>query len=164
MLPIYEGQNFDVLLDYAHTPGSFRRLFPILRASCRKRIIALFGSAGERDLDKRPIQGAIAAEYADIIILTNEDPRLEDPMAIINDIARGAEDSDCSIHKIPDRRRAIEQAMEIAEEGDMLVSLGKGHEASVILRDGKIPWDEEAELRTALRAALNKQNGRLPDE
>ena len=148
MLSLFQGQNFDVIVDYAHTPGSFRRLFPMLRLVCRKRLIAVFGSAGERDTEKRPIQGSIAAEYADIIILTDEDPRLEDSTAIINDIAGGI--SNCPVHKISDRRAAIEKAINIAEDGDMVVMLGKGHEKSIITAAGSIPWDEEAEVRTAL--------------
>ena len=157
MLSITHGQNFDVIIDYAHTPGSFRKLFPMLRRSCQRRLIAVFGSAGERDIEKRPIQGAIAAEYADVIILTDEDPRREDSMDIIDDIARGAEESDCVIHKIPDRRRAIEKAVSIAEKGDMLVTLGKGHEASIIIAEEKLPWDEEAELRTAIERLGNRR-------
>ena len=157
MLSLFHGQNFHVIVDYAHTPGSFRRIFPMLRRFCRKRLIAVFGSAGERDLEKRPIQGAIAASYADIIILTNEDPRLEDAMNIIDDIAAGvdgsaggAKKSDCIIHKIPDRRAAIRQAIDIAHEGDMVIMLGKGHEGSIIHAHGKAAWNEEAEARAAL--------------
>lgn len=152
MLPLFHGQPFAALVDYAHTPGSFRVVFPMFRKSCSGKLIAVFGSAGERDVEKRPIQGEIAAEYADILVITDEDPRLEDSMAIINEIARGAEKSGfpCEIHRISDRREAIRQAMSLAGEGDLIVMLGKGHEGSIIMAHGKEPWDEEQVAREIL--------------
>jgi UDP-N-acetylmuramoyl-L-alanyl-D-glutamate--2,6-diaminopimelate ligase len=152
MLPLLHGQPFAAIVDYAHTPGSFRTVFPVFRASCQGKLIAVFGSAGERDVEKRPIQGEIAAEYADILVITDEDPRLEDPMVIIDAIAAGAEGSGhpCEIHRIPDRRSAIAAAMGMAGPGDLVVMLGKGHEGSIITARGKEPWDEEQAARQAL--------------
>jgi UDP-N-acetylmuramoyl-L-alanyl-D-glutamate--2,6-diaminopimelate ligase len=152
MLPLFHGQPFAALVDYAHTPGSFRSVFPAFRQSCPGRLIAVFGSAGERDVAKRPIQGQIASEYADILVITDEDPRLEDSMAIIDQIAGGAEESGhpCEIHRIPDRRTAIRRAFELAGKGDLVVMLGKGHEGSIITAEGKLPWDEEQVARELL--------------
>ena len=152
MRPIREGQPFGVLVDYAHTPGSFSALLPVLRKSCAGRLILVFGSGGERDLEKRPIQGRIAGQYADRIILTNEDPRLEDPRSLLKQIAAGVEGSDAEVRIVPDRREAIRTAFVDAQEGDLVALLGKGHEQSIILKDGKIPWDEETVAREELAA------------
>ncbi|MBI9105750.1 MAG: UDP-N-acetylmuramoyl-L-alanyl-D-glutamate--2,6-diaminopimelate ligase [Spirochaetales bacterium] len=145
------GQDFTALIDYAHTPGSFRKLFPDLRQQTAGRLIAVFGSAGERDIEKRPEQGEIAAGYADILVLTDEDPRGDDGMNIIREIAGGAKNAvrsiqleeDSNLFLIPDRREAIQKAFSIAEAGDTVVMLGKGHESSIIYADGPRPWDEE---------------------
>ncbi len=152
MLPLFHGQPFSAIVDYAHTPGSFRKVFPLFRESCGGRLIAVFGSAGERDVEKRPVQGQIAAEYADILVITNEDPRLEDEQTIISHISAGARKSDrfCEILEIPNRRNAIKKAFEIALPGDLVVMLGKGHEGSIIMAEGKIPWDEESVARQIL--------------
>ena len=139
------GQNFTVIVDYAHTPGSFTKIFPLIKKSVKKRLISVFGSAGERDIEKRAIQGKIASEYSDIIILSDEDPRGEDPMTIIDQIESGViRDFDRSfIYKIPDRQSAINKAMEIAEPGDTVILLGKAHESSIIYKDHFIPWNEK---------------------
>lgn len=145
-------KDFSVLVDYAHTPGAYRKLFPILRKRTEGRLIALFGSAGERDTEKRQIQGKIASRYADIIILTDEDPRGEDPRKILEDIKKGCtgrmEGKDLFL--IQDRRKAIKHAFKTAGMGDLVVLLGKGHESSIIYRDGPSPWDEKAEAVKAL--------------
>ena len=149
-----EGQNFDVIVDYAHTPGAFTKLFPMMRASCRGRLMALFGSAGERDTEKRPIQGEIASRYCDILILADEDPRGETSMGVIDDIAAGVvpEFDRKNLYKIPDRTQAIEKAVSLAKKGDTILLLGKGHESTIIYKDGPIPWDE----RTIAEQALKK--------
>jgi UDP-N-acetylmuramoyl-L-alanyl-D-glutamate--2,6-diaminopimelate ligase len=112
----------------------------------------VFSSAGERDLEKRPVLGEIASRYADLIILADEDPRGEEPLAVLRDVARGCrgrgEGEDLLL--IPDRRRAIRRAFTLAREGDMVVLLGKGHEGSIIYADGPMAWDEETEARRAL--------------
>lgn len=144
MTPIRRGQPFSVLVDYAHTPGAFEKLFPQVRKFTRGRLIAVFGSAGERDVEKRPLQGSIASRYADLIILTNEDPRLEDPMKILQDIAKGCQGKTegKDLFYIPDRTEAIRLAFQKALSQDTVVLLGKGHENSIILPSGPIPWDE----------------------
>lgn len=152
MVPVEMGQPFTLLVDYAHTPGSFEKLFPILREQTPERLVAVFGSAGERDVEKRPIQGEIASRYSDIIVLADEDPRQEDAAAITAQIAAG-----CSgkvegetLFIIHNRSEAILHACSLAREGDTVVLLGKGHEGSIIYADGPREWDEETEARKAL--------------
>lgn len=150
MVPVRLGQPFRVLVDYAHTPGSFEKLFPQLRRQTTGRLIALFGSAGERDIEKRSRLGEIASQYSDIVVLADEDPRGEEPGAILREVAAGCtgtqEGEDLII--IEDRVEAMRRAFFIAREGDLVVLLGKGHEGTIIYADGPIPWDEE---ETAVR-------------
>jgi len=152
MVPVDCGQPFQVIVDYAHTPGSFRKLFPGLRNQTEKRLIAVFGSAGERDLEKRPIQGEIASEFCDIIILTDEDPRGDEPQDILEEIAAGCSgmSRDETLYLIEDRPAAIRKAFSLAREGDTVILLGKGHEGSIIYQTGPVPWDEEKEAIRAL--------------
>jgi UDP-N-acetylmuramoyl-L-alanyl-D-glutamate--2,6-diaminopimelate ligase len=168
MTPVQCGQNFEVLVDYAHTPSSFEAIFPPLRSRLDKtggRIISLFGSAGERDTKKRPQQGQIAARYSDIVILTDEDPRGEEPAAILENIASGipgigvsgdASVSSGTFHReenlflIPDRPQAIRRAFSLARKGDLVLLLGKGHENSIIYRDHTMKYDAIAEAEKAL--------------
>ena len=160
MNAIDKGQPFEVVVDYAHTPSSFNTIFPPLRKRLNKkggRIISVFGSAGERDTQKRPEQGKIAAEYSDIIILTDEDPRGEKPMDILEEIARGVETEAAAIFKrgenlflIPDRPAAIRRALSLARPGDLVLLLGKSHENSIIYADHVMPFDEIAETEKAL--------------
>ncbi|MDC7224019.1 MAG: UDP-N-acetylmuramoyl-L-alanyl-D-glutamate--2,6-diaminopimelate ligase [Spirochaetales bacterium] len=153
MTRVQGAQPFDVVVDYAHSPGSFEKVLPALKTLSEGKMIVVFGSAGERDVDKRSDQGEIASDYGDIIILTDEDPRLEDPMAILEDIAFGINDKvrDESLFLIPDRRKALKKALDLAGEGDIVVALGKGHESSIIYSDGPHPWNEEAVLEELLR-------------
>jgi UDP-N-acetylmuramoyl-L-alanyl-D-glutamate--2,6-diaminopimelate ligase len=156
MEPVVAGQPFDVIVDYAHNPDSFAQVLGMLRPLTAGRIIAVFGSAGERDLAKRPIQGEIAARHCELLILTDEDPRGEDREAIIAAIAQGAERAGRREGKgylrIPDRAAAIDAAMAAARPGDLVLLLGKGHEGSIIYADYSLPWDEAAEARRALAA------------
>ncbi|MCF6335882.1 MAG: UDP-N-acetylmuramyl-tripeptide synthetase, partial [Spirochaetales bacterium] len=144
MISVDLGQNFEVLVDYAHSPGSFEILFPSLRKMTTGRLIALFGSAGERDVAKRSVHGAIADRYSDIIILADEDPRGEDPLTIIEDIASGCtgKTKDRDLFYIPNRMEAIKFAFNLAEKDDLVVLLGKGHESSIIYEKNSIPWKE----------------------
>ena len=155
MTALDKGQDFEVMVDYAHTPSSFQTIFPPLRERIGKRggrIISLFGSAGERDTLKRPEQGRIAAQWSDILVLTDEDPRGEDPLAILEEIARGAaarkrgED----LFLIPGRPAAIRKAFSLARKGDLVLLLGKGHENSIIYADKTIDYDEIREAEQAL--------------
>lgn len=145
MITVDMGQNFTVIVDYAHSPGSFELLFPALRKMAKGRLIPVFGSAGERDIDKRSRQGEIADKYSDIIILTDEDPRGDDPLEIIMDIASGCRNRvpEKDIFFIENRQEAIKFAFTIAEENDLVVLLGKGHESTIIYKNGPIPWKEK---------------------
>lgn len=152
MSPIHKGQPFEVLVDYAHTPSSFYTVFPPLRQKTQGRIISLFGSGGERDTKKRPVQGKIASEYSDIVILSDEDPRGEEPMELLEMIAAGCTSlkRNENLFLIPDRKAAIRKAFSLARPGDAVLLLGKSHENSIIYKDRVIPYDEIKEAETAL--------------
>ena len=139
------GQPFRVVVDFAHTPESFRELFSLVKPLTEGNLIAVFGSAGERDTAKRPLQGEIASEFADLIILTDEDPRGEDPMTILEDIAAGIRRQvrGSSLLLEPDRREAMRRAFQAAEKGDTVLLLGKGHEQSIQYADRTMSWNEE---------------------
>jgi UDP-N-acetylmuramoyl-L-alanyl-D-glutamate--2,6-diaminopimelate ligase len=148
------GQPFDVVVDYAHTPAAFERLFPWVRTVSRGRIIAVFGSAGERDPGKRPMQGRAASRWCDVVVLTDEDPRGEDRMAILGEIAAGCEGKTRGVDLFlePDRPAAIRLAFGLARPGDAVLLLGKGHEGSIIGPAGSAAWDERAEAERTLAA------------
>jgi UDP-N-acetylmuramoyl-L-alanyl-D-glutamate--2,6-diaminopimelate ligase len=158
MTAIHKGQPFDVFVDYAHTPSSFESVFPPLRERLHKtggRLISLFGSAGERDTQKRPEQGRIAGLWSDIVILADEDPRGEVPMDILEEIALGCAANPRlrrgeELFLIPDRKAAIRKAFSLAHPGDTALLLGKGHENSIIYATETLPYDEIAEAEKAL--------------
>ncbi|MCL2180826.1 MAG: UDP-N-acetylmuramoyl-L-alanyl-D-glutamate--2,6-diaminopimelate ligase [Treponema sp.] len=157
MTKIDRGQNYDVIVDFAHTPSSFRSVLHPLRSRTEGRIICLFGSAGERDTEKRSEQGKIASQYTDIIVLTDEDPRGENSMDILEEIAAGTVTEEQAVFKrdenlflIPDRPLAIRKALSLAQKGDLVILLGKGHENSIIYADHVMPYDEIAETEKAL--------------
>lgn len=157
---VEQGQPFTVLVDYAHTPGAFEKLMGIVRPLTGGQLIAVFGSAGERDREKRAIQGRVAARFCDFVVLADEDPRLEDRDAIIGEIAEGLEAAvaegaarpGLAYARIPDRPAAIAAAFARARPGDIVLLLGKGHEACIIYGEQKVPWDEPAAARAALAA------------
>jgi len=150
------GQPFPVIIDYAHTPGAFEQVFPTFRETTRGRLIAVFGSAGERDVIKRSWQGRIADRFADIIILTDEDPRGDDPMEILEGIAEGCTGvrtprvREENLFLIPDRALALRKAFSLARRDDTVVLLGKGHESTILYASGPRPWDEHREAEIAL--------------
>ena len=152
MCRITKGQNFDVFIDYAHTPSSFMIVFPPMRKKTKGRIISVFGSGGERDTQKRPLQGKIASEYSDIVILTDEDPRGEDSMELLEMIAQGCEGMTRgkNLFLIPDRPQAIRKAFSLAQKDDAVLLLGKSHENSIIYKNKTVPYDETREAETAL--------------
>ena len=152
MCRITKGQNFDVFIDYAHTPSSFMIVFPPMRKKTKGRIISVFGSGGERDTQKRPLQGKIASEYSDIVILTDEDPRGEDSMELLEMIAQGCEGMTRgkNLFLIPDRPQTIHKAFSLAQKDDAVLLLGKSHENSIIYKNKTVPYDETREAETAL--------------
>jgi len=149
------GQPFSVIVDYAHTPESLDKVLGLLRPLTKGRLIAVFGSAGERDRAKRPRLAEVAAKHADFFVITQEDPRLEDPAAILAEIEVGAtaagkaRGADYAV--IDDRREAVREAMRRAQAGDTVLLAGKGHEGSIIVGEEKRPWDEAAAARDVLR-------------
>lgn len=164
--PIDEGQPFRVFVDIASTPEAFRKVLEVLRTAHRGRLIAVFGAAGERDRNRRFGMGAVAAELADFSVLTNEDPRSEDPEAILDDIARsmiraGAIEGERFV-RIPDRRQAIAAAFARAEAGDTVLLAGKGTEQAIDLADGPMPWDERDVAREELRELRALSRARRP--
>ena len=151
------GQPFAVVVDYAHTADSLGKVLRMLRPVTHGRLIAVFGSAGERDPTKRPAMGRVGAELADLTVVTDEDPRLEDPRAINEAIADGARAAGAvdgeSLMVIDDRREAISHAIGLAREGDVVLLAGKGHETSIFYGGAKLPWDDREVARDALAAA-----------
>ncbi len=156
------GQNFNVVVDFAHTPDSFEKLLSDMHRQIAKpaRLIVVFGSAGRRDEAKRGIQGGIAGKYADIIIATEEDDRDIDGNLILNQIAEGAESSGKTRGKdlflILNRIEAINFAMAQAKPGDTVMLLGKGHEKTIERADGEHPWDEVGEAKAAIQSVQKK--------
>lgn len=151
------GQPFGVVVDYAHSPASLEKVLAILAPLAAARgggLVAVFGSAGERDRAKRSMMGRIAAERCRLVVATDEDPRGEEPAAIVDEIVRGAESGGkrrgTDVLGIPDRRLAIAAAFERARPGDIVLLAGKGHERTIIYADGPITWDERAEALAAL--------------
>ena len=143
-----EGQPFNVIVDYAHTPDSLENVLVTARDLDSGKLICVFGCGGDRDREKRPLMGKIAADLADVPIVTSDNPRSEDPGAIIDEIVAGI-DGDVEI--IQDRRSAIARAVEIAEPGDTVVIAGKGHEQGQQFRDRTVPFDDREVAREALR-------------
>lgn len=154
MTHIEQNQPFELIVDYAHTPSSFETIFPPIKKRCSGRIFSLFGSGGERDLTKRPLQGEIAARFCDFVFLTDEDPRGEDPVELLKGIAAGAEKQGMKMNEnlfiIPDRKKAIREALKKAQKGDIVLLLGKSHENSIIYKDYTMPYDEISEAKQAL--------------
>jgi UDP-N-acetylmuramoyl-L-alanyl-D-glutamate--2,6-diaminopimelate ligase len=148
---VEEGQPFMVVVDYAHTDDALRNVISVARGMNPKRVITLFGCGGDRDRSKRPLMGMAAAELSDYVVLTSDNPRSEDPLAIMNDASVGVGRFDTPNISEPDRERAIRKAIEVAEPGDVVILAGKGHETYQILKDGPIPFDDREVARRVLR-------------
>jgi UDP-N-acetylmuramoyl-L-alanyl-D-glutamate--2,6-diaminopimelate ligase len=150
--PVDEGQDFAVLVDYAHTPDSLENVLRAARELTERRVHVVFGAGGDRDREKRPLMGAAAVRLADRVIVTTDNPRSEEPEAIIDQIVAGTGDG---VEREVDRRRAIALAIEAAEPGDVVVIAGKGHEQGQEFANGrKEPFDDVTVAREALRARL----------
>lgn len=151
MQAIDEGQDFTVIIDFAHTPNALKKALTTLREVYKpKRLIAVFGCAGLRDKKKRPMMGRIAAEKADMVVLTAEDPRTEDVNQIISHIIAGFKDKS-RVYKESDRQKAIELAIvDLAGKGDLVGIFGKGHEKSMCFGKTEIPWSDEKVTRSVL--------------
>jgi UDP-N-acetylmuramoyl-L-alanyl-D-glutamate--2,6-diaminopimelate ligase len=147
-----EGQPFLVVVDYAHTDDALRNVIAVARGLEPKNVITLFGCGGDRDRAKRPMMGEAAAELSDFVVLTSDNPRSEDPLAIINDAQVGLGRHDTPHVAEPDREKAIRLALAKAEPGDIVILAGKGHETYQILKDRTIPLDDREVARKVLRS------------
>jgi UDP-N-acetylmuramoyl-L-alanyl-D-glutamate--2,6-diaminopimelate ligase len=145
------GQDFTVLVDYAHTDDALKNLLETVRELKPRRVVTVFGCGGDRDRTKRPLMGAVAARLSDVVVLTSDNPRSEPPEAILAEIRRGipaARAADTLV--VPDRREAITRAVEMGREGVVVVIAGKGHETYQVLRDRSVPFDDRQVAREAL--------------
>lgn len=152
------GQPFGVVIDYAHTTDALEKVLTELRLATQGRLWVVFGSAGERDVEKRAAMGEVAGRLADVVVITDEDPRGEDRLSICEQIAVAAERAGArrgdSLHVIPDRSEAIGRAVGAAAAADMILCAGKGHESSILTATGSLPWSERATVEAAVRARL----------
>ena len=146
--PVDEGQPFAVVVDYAHTPDSLENTLRAARDVAEGRVLCVFGCGGDRDRGKRPRMGRIASEFADVAIVTSDNPRSENPDAIIGEILSGAAGE---LDAESDRRRAIGRAVEMARPGDIVVIAGRGHEQGQEIGGRLVPFDDREEARDALR-------------
>ena len=144
------GTDYTVLIDYAHTPDGLENVLRSVRDFCKGRIICVFGCGGDRDPIKRPIMGSIGVRHSDIGIVTSDNPRTEDPMAIIRDILQGIKPEDGEYFVIEDRRAAIRYAMDIAKKDDIIILAGKGHETYQDIAGHKYHLDEREEVAAHL--------------
>ena len=147
------GQPFKVLVDYAHTEDALYNILSLLSEVAGRRIITVFGCGGNRDRKKRPLMGKVACEFSHRAIITSDNPRFEDPRAIIDEIEKGVKGIFSNYDIAPDRRQAIEKALMLAEDGDIVVIAGKGHENYQIIKDKVIPFDDREVAREILGKA-----------
>src|SRR4051812_44409365 len=151
--PVDEGQPFAVFVDYSHKPDALEAVLPTARSLADGRLIVVVGAGGDRDRGKRPLMGAAAARHADVAVITSDNPRSEDPEAIIDQVAAGAT-GPAAVERIVDRREAIERALALAGAGDVVVIAGKGHERYQEFEHGRtVPFDDVEVARAALRRA-----------
>ena len=153
------GQNFTAMVDFAHTPNALEVTLQTARQITAGRVMAVFGSAGLRDREKRRLMAEKAIELSDVTIFTAEDPRTESLDSILEEMARGAEsnggEEGKSFLRIPDRREAIRTAVKMATPGDLVLLCGKGHEQSMCFGETEYPWDDRVAMRSALAELLN---------
>jgi UDP-N-acetylmuramoyl-L-alanyl-D-glutamate--2,6-diaminopimelate ligase len=169
---IVQKDPFTIMIDFAHTPNSFAALLASLKLSYSGRIIHVFGSAGSRDQQKRPEMGKISAEYSDIIVLTAEDPRKEDVLNIMEEISseipnslfkfqeynsKSILETDKAVYKISDRKEAIEFAISLARDGDIVIVTGKGHEKTMNMGEGEFEWSDHEAVKLAIKSLNDKK-------
>ncbi len=148
---IERGQDFTVIVDYAHTDDALKNLLETVRGLQPRRLITVFGCGGDRDRSKRPLMGAVATRLSDVVVVTSDNPRSEPPESIVDDILRGMGAAGRKEgHVVVDRRDAIARALEMAQPGDAVVIAGKGHETYQVLRDRTIPFDDRQVARDVL--------------
>jgi UDP-N-acetylmuramoyl-L-alanyl-D-glutamate--2,6-diaminopimelate ligase len=152
---VFAGQDFAVIVDYAHTDDALRNLLETVRGLRPRRLITVFGCGGDRDKTKRPLMGAVASRLSDVIVVTSDNPRSEPPEAILDEILLGVSGGrGGERHVIVDRREAIARALELAQKGDAVVIAGKGHETYQELRDRQVPFDDRQVARELVTRLL----------
>ncbi len=160
------GQSFSAIVDFAHTPNALRVAIETVRRMTEKRVIVIFGSAGLRDRAKRKLMAEVAAELADISILTAEDPRTESLDGILEEMAAGARSrkglEEINFWRIPDRGKAITFGVHLAAPGDIVLVCGKGHEQSMCFGTTEFPWDDRTAMRAALSNLIDVQGPQMP--
>jgi UDP-N-acetylmuramoyl-L-alanyl-D-glutamate--2,6-diaminopimelate ligase len=160
------GQNFSAIVDFAHTPNALKRALETARKLTDGKVIAIFGSAGLRDREKRRMMAEVSAELADISILTAEDPRTESLATILDEMAAGAESKGATInksyYKVSDRGDAIRLGLQLAQPGDLVISCGKGHEQSMCFGEREYAWDDRIAMKAALAEYLGKTGMQMP--
>lgn len=154
---VEEGQDFSVIVDYAHTPDGLEKILRAVRGVTSGRIIAVFGCGGDRDRTKRPVMGEIAGREADYVVVTSDNPRSEDPVVICREIEGGLQLTACPYEVVLDRAQAIQRAVDLAQPGDAVVIAGKGHETYQIFRDRTVHFDDREEARRALKQRLGRE-------
>ena len=166
---INEGQNFKVMVDYAHSSDSLKALYQTILPFAQGKIITLFGACGDRDKNQRPIMGEIISQYSDYVIVTNDDPYTENPEKIAQQLLSGVlkqESKDIigkrmgyNVWKILDREKAIERAISSAQENDLVLILGKGAEQWQVFKNKKIPWDDRKVVRKIIAVQFGSKTG-----
>jgi UDP-N-acetylmuramoyl-L-alanyl-D-glutamate--2,6-diaminopimelate ligase len=154
------ADDITVIIDYAHTDDALRNLLEMTRPLAARRLVTVFGAGGDRDRTKRPLMGMVAARLSDVVVITSDNPRSEDPQRIIDEISRGAQPEtrqrDVQVLTIVDRRDAILQAVTDASAGDLVVIAGKGHEKYQEVDGRTVPFDDAAVAREALEARRHR--------
>ncbi len=153
---VKKGQNFAVVVDYAHTPDGIENVLSLAKKLNPHRVITVFGCGGDRDREKRPIMGRVAAQYSDFILLTSDNPRNEEPAAILAQIASGIKNSPVPVETIIDRQQAINRAIRMAQPNDIVMILGKGHETTQTIREKTIDFNDRIEAEKALDSLLGQ--------
>ncbi len=155
---VYTRTDYTIIIDYAHTPDGLENIISTIRDFAQGRVVTLFGCGGDRDPIKRPIMGEIAGKLSDFCIITSDNPRTEDPMAIIRQVEEGMKKTDCAYTVIENRREAIRYAMENAQAGDCILLAGKGHETYQIIGKEKRHFDEREVIAEILEGSPCEQN------
>jgi UDP-N-acetylmuramoyl-L-alanyl-D-glutamate--2,6-diaminopimelate ligase len=160
------GQDFTAIVDFAHTPNALQRALETVRQMTPGRILAVFGSAGLRDRQKRRLMAEVSAKMADLTFLTAEDPRTESLDGILSEMAEAAVETGAlegqSFWRVPDRGEAIRRAVQMARPGDLVIACGKGHEQSMCFDATEYPWDDRVAMQSALAERLGVAGPKMP--
>ena len=151
------GQPFSAVVDYAHTPDALKNVLENARAITGGRVITVFGCGGDRDSSKRPLMGQVAGRLSDVVFVTSDNPRSEDPEVILDHIMEGLGDPAGTVERIADRRTAIDRAVREARPGDMVVVAGKGHENYQIIGKRILPFSDVDEVARALEKLAGEE-------